>query len=157
MVNLKLPGFTYDKSIIIAGDIHGQWRTLNQLIARKRPSIVLQVGDFGWWPKWHKTTFISSGIWRINPMHGIKYQAPWNQYGLRAGDYFCACNHEDWEDLNTRGSSDDPVPVEVHKNVFYMPRCSTLVLPDGRKILFMGGALSTDKDFLKPRLDWFYE
>ena len=160
MVNIKISGFEYDTSVLIVGDIHGQWRGLNQLIARKRPSIVLQVGDFGWWPRWHKTTFISSGVWRINPMHGIRYQAPWNQYGLRAGDakvYFCPGNHEHWEDLNKLGSSDDPFPVEVHKNTFYMPRCSTLALPDGRNILFMGGALSTDKDFLKPRLDWFHE
>lgn len=160
MVNIKLPGVNYDKSVIIAGDLHADWRAINMLIARRKPKIVLQCGDFGWWPRFHKTTFVSSGVWRMDPMHGIKYQAPWNQFGLRVPDakfYFCPGNHEDWEDLEIKATSDDPHPVEVHKNTFYMPRCSTLTLPDGRVVLFMGGALSTDKAYLKVGFDWFRE
>ena len=159
MVNIKIPGLEYDKSIIITGDLHGQWRSINQLIASKRPSIVLQCGDFGWWPKMHKTTFIGSGVYRYN-VYGIKTQQPWNQYGLRAQNskvYFCPGNHEDWESLNVLSTSDDPKPIETHKDVFFMPRCSTLVLPDGRRVLFMGGALSTDKEELRYRFDWFPE
>ena len=160
MVNILYPELEYDKKTIVAGDIHGHWRSLNQLIASKRPSTVLQCGDFGWWPKWHKTTFISSGSFRTDPMTGIKKRRPWNQYGLRTGDcnvFFTAGNHEDWEDLDSKATSKDPRPVQVHRNIFYMPRCSTHVLPDGRKMLFMGGALSTDKAYLKPGLDWFPE
>lgn len=42
-------------------------------------------------------------------------------------------------------------------NVFYMPKCSTLKLPDGRTILFMGGAHSIDKEYRQYRYDWFPE
>jgi hypothetical protein len=160
MVNIRLPNLSYDKGIIVAGDLHGHWRSTNQLISRKRPSIFLQCGDFGWWPKWHKTTFISSQSYRTDPMTGIKHPRPWNQYGLRPGDasvYFCPGNHEDWEDLETRATSKEHTSIKVHKNTFYMPRCSTLTLPDGRIVLFIGGALSTDKAYLKPGLDWFPE
>ena len=160
MVNIRLPDLKYDPKIIVAGDVHTHWRSVNQLINKKRPSILLQCGDFGWWPKWHNTTFISSGVYRTDPLYGIKKQRPWNQYGLRPGDceiYFTPGNHEDWEDLEERATSLNPVAIKVHKNTFYMPRCSTLTLPDGRNVLFMGGALSTDKEYLTPGIDWFPE
>jgi hypothetical protein len=93
-------------------------------------------------------------------MTGIKKAAPFNQYGVKTGDskfHFCPGNHEDWEDLNSRADSFNPVPIELYKNVFYMPRCSTLKLPDGRNVLFMGGAMSTDKEWRRYRYDWYPE
>lgn len=142
------------------GDLHHTWQRPNMLIAKHRPSIVLQCGDFGWWPKWHKTTHASHGTSRRDPMTGIRRAAPFNQYGLRTGDakvYWCPGNHEDWEELNRLADSYNPTPVEVHKNIFYMPRCSTLDLPDGRKVLFMGGAASTDREYRRYRYDWYPE
>jgi len=156
----EIKGIEFDKSVIILGDLHNTWRRVNYLIAKHKPSIVLQTGDFGWWPKWHETTHITHGTYRRDHMTGIKRRAPFNQYGLRTGDakiYFCPGNHEDWEDLNRRADSYNPYPVEVYKNVFYMPRCSTLNLPDGRRILFMGGAHSIDKEWRRYRYDWFPE
>lgn len=156
----EIKGIEFDKSILILGDIHNQWRNINFLISKYKPAIVLQVGDFGWWPKWHKTTKLTHGTARRDSMTGIKQYVPFNQYGIRTGDtkvYFCAGNHEDWEDLNLKADSYNPTPVEVYKNVFYMPRCSTLDLPDGRRVLFMGGAASTDKEWRRYRYDWFPE
>ena len=37
---------------LIVGDIHGDWGKLNALMQKKQPDIVLQCGDFGWWPQW---------------------------------------------------------------------------------------------------------
>jgi len=160
-MNFKnIEGMDFDRSILVMGDLHCTWQKPNMLMAKHKPSIVLQCGDFGWWPKWHKTTHVSHGTYRVDPMTGIRKAAPFNQYGLKPGDakvYWCPGNHEDWEDLNRQADSHNPIPVEVCKNVFYMPRCSTLDLPDGRKVLFMGGAASTDKEWRRYRYDWFPE
>lgn len=161
-MNLKnqVKGIEFDKSVLILGDLHHTWAKTNFLIAKYRPSIILQAGDFGWWPRLHKKTYISHGTYRRDPMTGMRRAAPFNQYGLHTGDgklYFCPGNHEDWEDLNSKADSFNPVPVELFKNVFYMPRCSTMDLPDGRRILFIGGADSIDKDDRKYRFDWYPE
>jgi len=132
--------------IIVVGDIHGEWAQLNALIAKKKPDIILQCGDFGWWPKWHNTRTVGT------PRGGKK----WNQYGLKPGDtkiYWCDGNHEDhWsikEDLLKTGK------FEIMPNVFYQPRGSTLTLPDGRVVLFMGGADSIDKASRHIGIDWY--
>lgn len=160
-MNFKnIEGMEFDKSVLILGDLHGVWRKVNTLIAKYKPTTVLQVGDFGWWPRFHKTTHISTGVYRYDQLYGYKKQMPFNQYGLKPGKskvYFCAGNHEDWEDLNRKADSYNPIHVEVFDNVFYMPRCSILVLPDGRNVLFMGGAASTDKEYRQYRYDWYPE
>jgi hypothetical protein len=160
-MNFKnIEGMDFDKSVLILGDIHNTWRSTNFLIAKHRPTTVLQCGDFGWWPRFHKTTHLSHGTYRTDHMTGIKKAAPFNQYGIRTGDakvHFCPGNHEDWEDLNSKADSFNPTPIELYKNVFYMPRCSTLELPDGRRVLFMGGAMSTDKEWRRYRYDWYPE
>lgn len=160
-MNFKhIKGMDFDRSVLILGDIHNTWRKTNFLIAKYKPTTVLQCGDFGWWPRFHKTTNLSHGTYRVDHMTGIRKAAPFNQYGIRTGDtkiHFCAGNHEDWEDLNSRADSFNPISVELYKNVFYMPRCSTLKLPDGRNVLFMGGAMSTDKEWRRYRYDWYPE
>ena len=150
----------FDRNVLVLGDMHNTWRKANTLIAKYKPTTVLQCGDFGWWPRFHKTTHLSHGTYRLDHMTGIRKAAPFNQYGVKTGDskfYFCAGNHEDWEDLNSRADSFNPVSVELYKNMFYMPRCATLKLPDGRNVLFMGGAMSTDKEWRRYRYDWYPE
>lgn len=152
--------FEFDRNIIAMGDLHGVWNRANFLIAKHRPSIVLQAGDFGWWPNFDNTTKISTGIWRRNMLDPLapKRESKWSQQGLRLGNsklYFCPGNHEDWIDLEARATSVNPHSVELFKNVFYMPRCSTLDLPDGRRVLFIGGASSIDKSERTAWYDWF--
>ncbi|MDX1314236.1 MAG: metallophosphoesterase [Eudoraea sp.] len=160
-MNFKhIEGIEFDRSVLILGDLHGVWRKVNSLVAKHRPTTVLQVGDFGWWPKLHKTTKIKTGVWRRNLLDALapKLQAPWNQYGLKlrySKLYFCPGNHEDWVSLDEMATSWDPKAVEVMDNVFFMPRCSTMELPDGRRVLFMGGASSIDKSERTPYYDWF--
>jgi hypothetical protein len=161
-MNFKnIKGLEFDKNVMIMGDLHGVWRKVNSLIAHHKPLIALQAGDFGWWPGFSNTTKISTGVWRRRlgaDCLAPKIEAKWQQTGLKIHSgalYFCPGNHEDWVDLEAKATSLNPYPVEVMKNVFYMPRCSTLLLPDGRRVLFMGGASSIDKSERKAYYDWF--
>jgi len=156
------------KDIMVIGDLHGIWRHLNELINKKKPKIILQCGDFGWWPKFHNITQINSGEYeeldgeiigdpwdRVIPIRKYK---KWDQYGIKSKEtkiYWCDGNHEDHWDLINKNK--EKAPLEIMPNVFYMKRGSVLELPDKRKVLFMGGADSVDKHFRTTGIDWFPE
>lgn len=159
-----------NKKIIVAGDIHGAWGPLNSLINRRKPEIILQCGDFGWWPKFHKSRAIDSGEYEditgglINADPWQHHMArrvpkPWDQFGVKAGEtkiYWCDGNHEDhWDLIEERNYM--KAPCEMMPSVYYMKRGSTLELPDGRRVLFIGGADSIDKDGRLLGVDWFPE
>ena len=130
----KLTGST---KILILGDAHGYWMSLNQIVKAMRPDLVLQCGDFGYFPK-------------------FKLYCPENRLANRAPIHWCDGNHEDHESL-AKFRSDPPAGHEVATNVFYQERGSTLTLPDGRTVLFMGGADSIDKKERTSGRDWFPE
>jgi Icc-related predicted phosphoesterase len=132
--------------IAVCGDFHGSWSKVNQFLnSHLKISMILQCGDFGWWPRFHGKTFLNKGVIR------------WNNYGLKNKHvkvFWCPGNHEDWESLKNLKTN------EVSPNVFYMKRGSILTIPDGRKVLFMGGGLSIDRKYRTERgLDfgWFWE
>jgi len=118
---------------IITGDIHGKFGKLNDLINKKRPELIICCGDFGYWPN----------VSWCSPLSNIKLQG--------AKLLFCDGNHENHWALKERKSD------ELEKDIFYMPRGSTYILEDGRKILFMGGADSIYKLFRKIGIEWFPE
>lgn len=125
--------------IYVMGDVHAEFGLLNTFIHRKRPSLILQCGDFGYWPR----IPARDRRGRIRPRRPVI-----------AGDtrvHFCDGNHEDHWSL---GALAGP---EIFPNVFYMKRGSTLVLPDGRTVLFVGGAASVDRNWRTPGHDWFPE
>ena len=137
------------RDIIITGDIHGRWGPLNKLIQQKRPKVLWQVGDFGWWPRTH-------GLPKPRTKRNVfgRWIKPFDQYGIKPGDteiYFCPGNHEDWEELLLRKAE----PSELMPNVYYMRRGAMLELPDGRRVLFMGGGLSIDAHNRTLGIDWF--
>ena len=158
-----------NKKIIIAGDLHGVWGPVNFLINRKKPDIILQCGDFGWWPKLHNTREIYSGEYEDisdeiigdpwQRMMAKRVHKAWNQFGLKNKDtkiYWCDGNHEDhWDLIEERNHI--KAPCEMMPNVYYMKRGSVLQLPDKRNILFMGGADSVDKRRRTLGQDWFPE
>lgn len=130
--------------IIVTGDLHGDWGRLNALIASKRPEIILQCGDFGWWPQLEVKKPILYGL-----------QKKWTHKGLKTGNtsvYFCDGNHEQHPVL-----VQDGMIHEMYDNVFHASRGSVLTLPDGRNVLFIGGAASVDKDMRTAGYDWFPE
>ena len=124
-------------NIIIIGDIHADFGALNRFLNKKKPNIVLQCGDFGWWPHRHLVD-------RISRNHFF------DQYAIKLGGtkiYWCDGNHENHDDLQERVRAAPGGPIEIPvRGCFYMPRGSILVLPDGRNVLFFGGAMSTDKE-----------
>lgn len=102
--------------IIICGDIHGEFATFKDFLNKQNPDIVLQCGDFGFWP---------------------------NYFGNRRFDhkvYWVDGNHEDFHAIENRKKN------EVWRNAFYVPRGTTMKLPDGRNVLFMGGARTPNFD-----------
>ena len=135
--------------IIVAGDFHGHFGPVNTMIAKQNPSMILQCGDFGWWPRVHGKQFQS----------GSGKYIPWDQYSLKNKDtkiFWCPGNHEDWESLNGIDSDNN----EVMKNVYYMERGTILELLDHRKCLFIGGGLSIDRKSRierSPAFGWFHE
>jgi len=120
-----------NKGVLITGDVHARVPDLNQLINRKKPELVICCGDFGYWPK-----------------HGFDFT---NIKTQGSKILWCDGNHEDFWELAKR-ESDEIVP-----GIIYMPRGTTYTLPDGRNVLFMGGAHSIDKDRRRLGIDWFPE
>lgn len=123
--------------LMILGDTHGEWGPLNSLINKKQPDIIFQCGDFGFWPGMGLNHWPS----RLN-LHGGKL-------------YWTPGNHEQWWALNQLEEKYGKVPIEVEKDIFYMPRGTTLTLIDGTEVLFMGGAESIDKAWRTVGIDWF--
>ena len=79
--------FGFIMKTLIVGDIHGDWGKLNSLLAKKKPNIVLQCGDFGWWPKMEVTKPVLYGRQKIWILHGVK--------PCGAEIYWCDGNHEE--------------------------------------------------------------
>jgi len=139
--------------IYAVGDIHGCWSILNDFINKKKPDIILQCGDFGWWPHFHKTmNYYDKSRYREDEWAKLK---PFDNFGIKNKDtkiYWCPGNHENWNDLDKYGYD----IFETQPNVFYMPFGSHITLPDGRVVLFCGGAASTDRVWRTPDYTWWF-
>jgi len=129
--------------VMVVGDIHGDWASLNTLITKKKPDIILQCGDFGWWPTFSR---IKSTLYR---------EKEWSHTGVKPQEttiYWCDGNHEDHSDLSKHKEI-----TELYKGINYCPRGSTITLPDNRVVLFIGGAESIDRRWRTAGVDWFAE
>lgn len=118
---------------LVVGDVHNNFSALNIIINKRRPDLVLACGDFGYWPTKPWATPLSS----IRPQ-GSKI-------------LFCDGNHEDHWALRDRTTD------KLYPGITYMPRGSTYTLPDGRTIMFFGGAESIDKELRTEGDTWFRE
>jgi len=88
-------------SVIVAGDIHGDWGYFNSLINRKKPEIILQCGDFGWWPQ----------------IKERRNKQPWSHLDVKPQGskiYFCDGNHEDHHSLRACLPEKIDGPVELY-------------------------------------------
>lgn len=110
---------------IVVGDLHGDFEALNHLIKTEQPTTILQVGDFGFAPKRHGWPPVDPPL--INGETII---------------YWCEGNHDDISALTAPTQSN---PIEVAPNCIFQPRGSTIRLPDGRRVLFYGGATQHDE------------
>jgi hypothetical protein len=127
--------------ILITGDVHGNFSALNNLINKEVPELIICTGDFGYWPK-------------IPYLESIK-----NINVKRTKIFWIEGNHEDHWSLREVQSYvlSYRIPVEISHNIFYLSRGTVQKLSDGRTIMFMGGALSIDKDRRQLGVDWFPE
>ncbi len=122
-------------SIMVLGDIHGRYESLNKLIEEQKPDIILQVGDFGYWPSKINFRKIKNGKSKI---------------------YWCDGNHENHDKLNILiNAVGRRIPIELIDNVYYCPRGTVITLPGNRNVLFIGGAMSVDKVLRKKGFNWF--
>lgn len=107
--------------VILTGDIHGFYSYINEVVRQENPDLLIVCGDMGYgFP---------------GDEERIKSIVPMNTKIL-----FCDGNHDNHWKLRELKN------LAVAENVFYQPRGSTYRLPDGRNILFMGGANSIDKN-----------
>ena len=132
--------------IIAVGDLHCEFGMLNKLISSKRPDIVLQCGDFGWWPHMHNKFWDEDSV-KVHDQYCIKAQG--------AKIYWCDGNHENHDDIAQRLKESEGPYEFAGTNVFYQPRGSILTLPDGRNVVFFGGAESIDKHMRREGVSWW--
>ncbi len=116
--------------VIISGDIHGMYGYLNELIRNESPDLLIVCGDFG---------------------YGFPNDKIDSIVAMNTKVLFCDGNHDNHWKLRELKN------LAVTSNVFYQPRGSTYRLPDGRNILFMGGANSIDKDSRTVGVSWWPE
>jgi hypothetical protein len=129
---------------VILGDTHGKFKGLSFAIKRWKDEVdvVIQVGDFGFWPRWD---------------YDIEYL---KTYGKKI--YFVDGNHEDHHELRPMipkvETLGDLKPIEIHENVFYVPRgCIFSLEGSDVKLLGVGGAKSNDTEYRKEGWDVFSE
>jgi len=120
--------------VLIVGDVHNEFGTLNILLNKQKPDLTICCGDFGFWP----------GEKKCKELSYIKLPKNSKLFWVDG-------NHENHWALRDRKSD------EIEPGIIYMPRGSTYTLPDGRNILFMGGAHSIDKNMRTLGIDWFPE
>ena len=126
--------------IMVAGDVHGYFKEFGRVIARESPSLILQCGDFGFFP----------GLGMRLPLIGFR-----NAEGKIVPVHWADGNHENHRKL--RELALNAPDLEIAPGIHYQPRGSLLTLPDGRTVLFAGGAASIDKDARVYGIDWFPE
>lgn len=128
-------------TLVLAGDWHADLSHALRVIDRAADMgalAVVQTGDFGFWPRHPRgREFL------------IKVAARCVERGI--GVWFCDGNHEDHSQL-PHGRGDRP--VSVAPSVWWVPR-GTSVEWAGRRVLFMGGAVSVDQARRTAGLDWF--
>jgi len=108
--------------VIVIGDVHGLSSHLNDFMKSNPADIYLQCGEI-YWPEYNTHEIIVP---------------------LNSKLYFCDGNHDDHWALNRLKNN------EVYPRCYYMKRGSTLTLPDGRVVLFIGGeSYPTKEDWLK--------
>jgi hypothetical protein len=147
--------------VYIVGDLHGEWDIFNSFInvnirqskKLKRHTeqfdelevVILQVGDFGYWPHKHDTCELGRG--------GHKR---WNQYGIKNAMsgikdglvkvYWCDGNHENHDALDALEAANPSRAFhEIMPGVYFASFGSILQLLDGTRVMFCGGADSSDK------------
>jgi predicted phosphodiesterase len=126
--------------ILIVGDIHSHFEMLRLVVQKTDAEMVLQCGDFGYWPTYNR--------------YKLPRKPLCNKKGKPVPVHFCDGNHEDHKALKVLRATGN---FEIAPRIFYQRRGSILTLPDGRTVLFAGGAYSIDRQQRIAGVTWFEE
>lgn len=120
--------------IMLVGDSHGDSQFLQNIFARaarESCDIIVQLGDFGFWPhtEWGKK-FVKN-VDKFSVKYGPKF-------------YWLDGNHENHTFLRENFDVAAGVEVKITKNITYLPRGYSWVW-DSVRFMSFGGAYSIDK------------
>ena len=125
--------------IVLIGDLHGDFVYLPKILERvPKDATIIQVGDFGFWPK------------KYSEHYRLSWERSWEQCEWEGKFYFIDGNHEYLPGLQFSEIT------EVWKDAFFIPRGHVMEI-DGLTIGFMGGAASVDELYRSPGYSWFPE
>lgn len=131
--------------ILLAGDTHANAGWIGHLcrVARAHDcGLIVQVGDFGYFPTHRTGRAFLNATQRAGTQHGVHVA-------------FIDGNHDDHTELAMlRGGSSAPVDVSSH--ITYLPRGTRLDI-GGRMFGFLGGAFSVDWRSRTPGRSWWPE
>lgn len=121
--------------LVFLGDLHGDLKMLAEVSQayEGRATAIVQVGDFGY----------SSATRLALALHVFPTPVYWIEG-----------NHEYYPLITPMWGCEGP--VELVPNVFYVPRGTMLEL-DGKRLGFLGGAASPDRQGREPGISWFPE
>jgi UDP-2,3-diacylglucosamine pyrophosphatase LpxH len=132
-----IPFLSMEKDrVLLLGDIHGEWNRIKAHVKffDIKNAYIIQVGDFG--IGFHKPNYDKTELQFLN-----KYLKTKNVHVYVI-----------------RGNHDDPTPFAEHRNygnIEFLPDYTELTLV-GQKFLFIGGAVSIDRNHRKMKqLGWF--
>lgn len=121
--------------IYIVGDLHGNFARLDNIKQYLTPDdILIQVGDFGFYPEIMKE-------WK-----NFFSELPCKLYAIDG-------NHEDFVYLSQFSKNE---PTEILPNLFYVPR-GTVMEIEGWLFGFLGGGESVDKAHRVENVSWWKE
>lgn len=141
--------------ILVLGDTHCDTHCdtkfinefVNPLAVKSECDVIIQVGDFGFWP----------AMMMGDHKHSYRGFAPFIEAcdNLPVPIYFLAGNHENHDALDLAESRSLLVDeVFISSNVIYRPTGATWEW-DGVRCLAVGGAHSIDKEYRTTGIDWF--
>lgn len=128
--------------VLFVGDVHANRvfiKSVYQKAKDEEVDKIVQVGDFGWWP-------------RTVPGQRFIYLASSLASQSNIPLLFVDGNHEDHDQL----PHDATEVVELEPGIHYLPRGVVTTLGDSR-VLGIGGAVSVDRQWRTEHVDWFRE
>ena len=138
--------FTYRddvRRVLIAGDTHGntKWvKNLTEVAARNDCPVIIQVGDFGYFPDHRDGPRFISAVDQACAANGVEV-------------WFIDGNHDDHTSLAELEHGH--IPVDVAEHVTYLPRGTRLHV-GGCRFGFLGGAFSVDWRDRTAGIDWWH-
>ena len=130
------------RRVLVAGDTHGntKWvKYLTDVAGRSDCPVIIQVGDFGYFPDHRDGPRFLSTVDQACAANGVEL-------------WFIDGNHDDHTSLAELEHGN--VPVRVAEHITYLPRGTRLGL-GGCRFGFLGGAFSVDWRDRTAGIDWW--